>query len=56
MTFTQIQLETGIPATSVRDLVGRGLLPFVRFDGSRRIWIRRTDVQRLIETSTERAS
>jgi hypothetical protein len=48
--------EFGIPSTSLRDLIHRGLLPCVRFDGSKRIWLRRPDIEQLIERSTERAS
>lgn len=47
--------EYGPPYTSLRDWVIRGMLPTVRVDGSRRIWIKRTDLEQLIERSTERS-
>lgn len=46
--------EYGPPYTSLRDLVLRGTLPAVRFGDSRRIWVKRADLERLIETSTDR--
>ena len=45
--------EIGVPKTSLHDLVVRGVLPAVRFPGTRRIWIRRVDLHRLIEASVE---
>jgi hypothetical protein len=48
--------ENGVPPTSIRDLIHRGVLPVVQFPGSRRQWIRRSQWRQLIETSTERAS
>ena len=45
---------TGIPATSWRDHVMRGVIPAVRIPGSRRIWLRWDDIDRLIDGSTER--
>ena len=46
---------SGVPATTLRDLILRGHLPAVRFPDSKRIWIRRADLEALIERSTERA-
>jgi excisionase family DNA binding protein len=43
----------GIPATSIRDLHFRGVLPVVRFPGTRRWWIKRADLDNLIEKSLE---
>jgi hypothetical protein len=56
VTLQQASEEYGPPYTSLRDLVIRGALPGVRFgDGDKsRIWVRRTDLERLIETRTER--
>lgn len=48
--------EYGIPATSLRDLINRGILACVRIGGSRRIWLKREDVDRMIERSTERTA
>lgn len=46
--------ETGVPYTSLYDLVARGILPSVRFPGIDRIWIKRADLDQLIERSVER--
>ena len=46
--------ETGVPYSSLRDFVVRGLLPRVQLGDSRRIWVRREDISRLIERSLER--
>jgi len=48
--------EYGIPATSFRDLITRGVLPAVRIVGSRRIWLKREDIETLIARSTERSA
>jgi excisionase family DNA binding protein len=45
--------EVGLPATTIKDLVFRGLLPVIRPSGGRRWWFKRTDVEQLIETSSE---
>ena len=45
--------ETGIPYASLRRLVIDGHLPRVRLGDSRRTWIKRSDLQRLIDQSTE---
>ena len=52
LTLQQASEEFGPPYTSLRDLVIRGLLPSVRLGDTRRIWIRREDLERLIERST----
>lgn len=54
LTLQQAHAEFGPPYTSLRDLVMRGHLPAVRLGDSRRIWVRREDLERLIERSTER--
>lgn len=56
ITLQQASAELGVPYTSLRDLVIRGVLPSVRLGDSRRIWIKREDIERLIERSTERMS
>lgn len=56
LTIAQVAIETGILGTSLRDLVLRGELPAIRFNQSRRLWIRRVDIDRLIERSVEHVS
>lgn len=56
LTLQQASAEYGPPYTSLRDLVIRGLLPSVRLGDTRRIWIKREDLERLIERSTGRPS
>ena len=53
MTLQDAHEEYGPPYTSLRDLVIKGLLPHVRLGGSRRLWIRREDIERLIAQSIE---
>jgi len=40
--------EYGPPYTSLRDLVIQGHLPRVQLGDSRRIWVRRADLEKLI--------
>ena len=54
LTLQETSSETGIPYSSVRLLCAEGHLPMVRLGSSRRIWVRRADVERLIEQSTAR--
>ncbi len=56
LTLAQASDETGVPYTSIRDLILTGYLPAVRLGDSRRIWIRRKDLDALIERSVEVAS
>lgn len=53
MTLQAAHREYGPPYTSLRDLVLSGHLPSVKLGDSRRIWVRRVDVERLIAASTE---
>jgi hypothetical protein len=53
ITRQQAAAEYGIPARSIYDLICRGLLPVVRLPDTRRIWLRRVDLDRLIESSIE---
>lgn len=53
ITLQQASAEFGPPYTSLRDLVLRGQLPSVRFGEGRRIWVRRADLERLIDSSVE---
>ena len=52
VTLQDASKEYGPPYTSLRDLVIRGHLPGVRLGDGRRIWVRRADVEQLIERST----
>lgn len=52
LTLQQASQEYGPPYTSLRDLVIRGILPSVRLGDTRRIWVKREDLERLIERST----
>lgn len=51
----QVSIETGLPYTTVRDLVFRGALRRVVLPGSRRWWLDRRDVERFIETNKSEA-
>jgi hypothetical protein len=53
LTVAQFSMVYGVPQSSVRDLIRRGLIPCVILPGSRRKWIKREDGDRLIERSTE---
>ena len=53
LTLQATSNETGIPYSSVRLLCAEGHLPVVRLGNSRRIWVRRADVDKLIEQSVE---
>jgi hypothetical protein len=55
LTLQRASQETGVPYTSLRKLVLEGHLPRVLLGDSRRFWVKRTDLERLIEASTERA-
>ena len=43
--------EIGVPYTSVRDLVLEGYLKRVQLGASRRIWVRRADLDRLVDSN-----
>jgi hypothetical protein len=51
VTLQQAAKEYGPPYTSLRDLVVQGHLKRVQLGDSRRIWVKRTDLERLIEAS-----
>jgi hypothetical protein len=55
-TLQQGAAEHGVPYTTLRDLVLQGHLPRVQLGDSRRIWVKRADLDRLIATSTERVT
>lgn len=48
ITLQDAAAEYGPPYTSLRDLVLAGVLPKVQLGDSRRIWVRRADLDRLI--------
>jgi len=52
LTLQQAAAETGVPYTSVRKLVIDGYLPRVQLGDSKRTWVKRVDLERLIEVST----
>ena len=52
LTLQRASREYGPPYTSLRDLVVRGHLPSVKLGDSRRIWVKRADIEHLIEVST----
>jgi excisionase family DNA binding protein len=56
LTLQQAATETGVPYTSVRKLVLDGHLARVQLGDSKRTWVRRADLERLIAVSTERAT
>lgn len=56
LTLQQAARETGVPYTSVRKLVLDGHLPRVQLGESKRTWVKRADLERLITNSTEPAS
>ncbi len=51
LTLAQVRAVYGLPPSSVRDLLTLGALPAVRLPGSRRIWLRRVDLDALIASS-----
>lgn len=56
LTLQQASSEFGPPYTTLRDLVIAGHLPKVQLGESRRIWVRRSDVERLIQQSITAAA
>ena len=53
LTLQQASEIFGPPYSSLRDLVIRGHLAHVTLGDSRRIWVRREDLEALIERGTE---
>jgi len=45
--------ELGVPVSSLRDCINRGELPIVRLGSSRRVWLRREDLESFIKRSVE---
>lgn len=54
VTVPQASEVKGVPERSIHDLIERGLLPYVRFPGGRRVWIDLRDFDALIMSSKER--
>lgn len=52
-TIPQVSDVKGVPERSIHDLIERGLLPYVRFPGGRRVWIDLRDFDNLITASKE---
>ena len=55
LTLQQASAEIGVPYTSVRKLVLDGHLARVQLGDSKRTWVKRADLERLIAASTETA-
>ena len=56
LSLQQVEAEYGGHYTTWRDLTIRGVLPTVKLPTIRRILVKRSDVDRLIEASTERGA
>jgi len=52
LTLQQAATETGVPYSSLRKLVLQGYLPGVQLGSSKRTWLKRADLDRLIINST----
>lgn len=52
LTLQDAATQTGVPYTSLRDLVLQGHLKRVQLGDSRRYWVRRADLEQLIVRST----
>jgi excisionase family DNA binding protein len=55
LTLQEAAAYTGVPYTSLRKLVLAGHLPHVQLGDAKRTWVKRADVDQLIERSTKRA-
>ena len=47
----EVERQYGLPYRSLYDLHVNGVMPAVRFPGSRRLWFRRSDIENLIANS-----
>ena len=52
ITLQDASEEYGPPYTTLRDLIVRGHLERVQLGDSKRLWVKRADVERLIEDGT----
>jgi len=53
VSLTSAASELGIPYSSLREVLVRGELAHVRLSGRGRYWVKRADLDRFIENSTE---
>jgi excisionase family DNA binding protein len=53
VSLTTAAAELGIPYSSLREVLVRGELKHVRLSGRGRYWVKRADLERFIENSTE---
>jgi excisionase family DNA binding protein len=56
LTLQEASAHTGVPYTSMRKLVLDGHLQSVKLGESKRTWVKRADLDRLIAVSTERVT
>jgi excisionase family DNA binding protein len=56
LTLEDAEVEYGIPAWTIRDLIAKGELAEVRPPGLRRRWVRRADLDAAIEAWTSKRS
>lgn len=54
LTLKQAAEYAGMSVWTIRDMIGSGLIPVVRFGNIRRLFIDRDDLDELIEKSKER--
>ncbi len=52
-TVPQLSRDKGIPPRSIHDLIARGLLPYFRFPGGRRLWVYAEDFDALVDKCRE---
>jgi hypothetical protein len=55
MTLWNVESEYAVPYATSRDLVLNGFLPRVQLGDSKRIWVRRADVERMFEARQDGA-
>jgi hypothetical protein len=55
-TFRELAIDSGVPYSSIRELVLEGHLPFVQLGNSKVKRVKWTDWDRYIAASTERAA
>jgi len=52
-TIRQLHEDSGVPPSSIRDVILRGLVPHVRLGGGRVIWVAWSDWDGYLERSQE---
>jgi excisionase family DNA binding protein len=50
----EIEEEFGLPYHTTYELIAKGVIPSIRVPGLRRIFVKRLDLERAIESWTER--